>query len=337
MKRELPVSVIIPTYQRHDQVAQVLRALCQQGLAPDQYEVIVVIDGSVDGTCELVAAFAAPFKLRSIWQPNRGRAAACNAGILAANGKLIILLDDDMEATPTLLAAHLAAHEGESTLGVVGAVPIRIDDNSSPVVTYIGNKFNQHLARLSKPGHQFVLRDFYSGNFSAHRATLLAAGLFDEAFTIYGNEDLELSLRLKQAGVTFVYNAVAMAYQSYTKGFAALAHDNIAKGKTAVLLAGKHPAAIADLKLSTYHTGSRPRRWLRALLLGLSRHWNGLPAWLIRSVGWMERLRPRKLDLCYTLVLDFCYWYGVQLAVHANQVRGQGLTALPTAVAEAQP
>src|SRR2546427_4232647 len=98
------VSVVIPTYERCALVQRVLRALSQQTLSPDEYEVVVSIDGSQDGTEEMVSQFPAPYTFRSIWHPNRGRAAACNAGIQMARGQLLILLDDDMVPVDGFLA-----------------------------------------------------------------------------------------------------------------------------------------------------------------------------------------------------------------------------------------
>src|SRR5512147_2927642 len=91
------VSVIIPTYNRRDSVERTLRALTHQTLAADAYEVIVSIDGSQDGTREMVDAFATPYRLTCVWQSNQGRAAACNAGIRMAQGDVLVILDDDME------------------------------------------------------------------------------------------------------------------------------------------------------------------------------------------------------------------------------------------------
>jgi len=187
-------------------VRQLLQALATQTLPADEYEVIVSIDGSEDGTRELVAQFPASYALRFAWQPNRGRAAACNTGIRMALGELIILLDDDMEPPPDFLRGHLNAHAGATRLGVIGAAPIAVDHASPPVVGYIGSKFNEHLAKLAQTSYALQLRDFYSGNFSIRRDVLLEAGLFDEAFKVYGNEDLELSLRLSRAGVRLVYS-----------------------------------------------------------------------------------------------------------------------------------
>ncbi len=328
--RMLPlISVVIPSYQRCAAVARLLPALARQTLPTSEYEVIVSIDGSQDGTRELVAQFAAPYRLRALWQPNRGRAAACNAGIQAAAGETVVLLDDDMEPAPDCLAQHARAHPPDSRLGVMGAVPIGRDESASPVAAYIADKFNAHLAKLEQSSGPLALRDFYSGHFSIRRAILLEVGGFDEDFKAYGNEDLELSLRLRQAGVTLIYLSAAVAYQHYTKGFAALAHDTIAKGRTSVLLGSKHPEALAELRLSAYTQVSRKWRGVRAGLLGLSRLWSGTPDAVIRGIGWLEGRRSARLGLYYQLALDYFYWLGAFGALRDNRRAGQGMTALP--------
>ncbi len=315
MSRTFKISVVIPTYQRCESVRRLLEALADQTMPASDYEVIVAIDGSKDATSAMVAGFAAPYTLQGIWQTNRGRAAACNTGIQAARGELIVLLDDDMEPIPGFLAAHYEAHQGGLRSGIMGAVPIRFDRASPPVVQFIGAKFNSHLENLGQADHQFKLRDFYSGNFSIRRTVLLNVDAFDEDFEIYGNEDLELSLRLQGNGVTLKFSSEALAYQYYTKDFAALAHDNIAKGETAVLLATKHPEAFKDLKLNTYRQGSRKWRILRAGLLKMSGLWGKTPELLIKFMSWLENRRLARLNLYYNLALDYCYWWGVTKAL----------------------
>jgi len=322
------ISIVIPTYQRRDSVRRVLQALAQQTLPPDDYEVIVSIDGSDDGTLDMLGRLPMPYKLQAIWQANQGRAAACNAGIRMATGALVVLLDDDMEPAPEFLAAHLQAHPDGSRLGVMGAVPITVDRSAPPVVAYVGSKFNRHLDQLAQPDHKLKLRDFYSGNFSIRREILLEVGAFDESFKIYGNEDLDLSLRLVQAGVRIVYSPEALARQHYTKDFAGLAHDQIAKGRTAVLLAKKHPHTYYDLKLSTYRGGSRKWRLLRAGLLGFSRFCLWTPDWMAQSMAWLEQRRPARLDLYYTLALDYFYWLGAQAVLRESARTAGGLTSL---------
>ncbi|MEK7784092.1 MAG: glycosyltransferase family 2 protein [Chloroflexota bacterium] len=322
------ISVVIPTYQRRDSVQRALSALARQTLPPGEYEVIVSIDGSEDGTREMVAGFQAPYALRGLWQPNRGRAAACNTGICQARGEVLVLLDDDMEPAPECLIQHLRAHPDGSRRGVMGAAPIYFDETVPPIVAYIGTKFNQHLEKLSRPGYRLTLRDFYSGNFSIRREVLLAMGGFDEAFRVYGNEDLELSLRLTRAGVILVYNTEALASQHYTKDFSTLARDTIAKGRTAVLLASKYPETFPDLQLALYAQGSHRWRWLRAGLVALSRIWAGTPNAVIAFISWLEGRRPKQLPLFYRLALDYCYWLGAQAALRENRRIGRGLTSL---------
>jgi GT2 family glycosyltransferase len=276
----------------------------------------------------MVAAFSAPYHLDFIWQLNRGRAAACNAGIRIARGDLLVILDDDMEPAPDCLKCHSDAHPTGSRFGVMGAVPIECENNDPPVAAYIAAKFNRHLDALVRADHQLVLRDFYSGHFSIRRDVLMEAGLFDEAFRIYGNEDLELSLRLKKSGVKLIYVPGALAHQRYTKDFAALARDTLAKGRTAVLLASKHPEALPDLQLSTYQQGSWRWRLARAGLLTISRRLPATPTKVIALIEWLEQHRVRQLHLCYRFVLDYLYWLGAQMALRENQHTGQGLTSL---------
>ncbi len=322
------LSIIIPTYQRCDSVERELRALARQSLAPETFEVIVSIDGSQDGTREMVEAFSVPYRLRAVGQLHRGRAAACNAAIRIAKGEVLVILDDDMEPAPDCLENHWRAHPIGSRLGVMGAVPICPEDSDPPVAAYIAAKFNQHLNSLAQPNHRLALRDFYSGHFSIRRDVLLEVGLFDEAFRIYGNEDLELYLRLKESGVTVIYAPEVLAYQHYSKDFTALARDTIAKGQTAVLLAAKRPEVLPDLQLSSFDQDSWRWRLARDILLMLSRLWSSTPEKVTAIVSWLERRRVKQLHLCYRFVLDYMYWLGAKTALRKNHHSGQVLASL---------
>jgi GT2 family glycosyltransferase len=139
---------------------------------------------------------------------------------------------------------------------------------------------------------------------------LLRVGAFDAAFRVYGHEDYELALRLQDAGVELTYSADALAHQHYEKTFAAFARDGIARGRTALLFAGKHPDIVDRIKLSEFHAG--PWRWraLRALLLRASRVTDRVPSWVVAVVEWLERHPPARLDKYYTMAIDYLYWYG---------------------------
>jgi hypothetical protein len=211
---------------------------------------------------------------------------------------------------------------------VMGAVPIVLDSGSGPAARYVAARFEQHLKKLARLDYRPCLRDFYSGNVSVRRDLLFAAGLFDEDFTIYGNEDLELSIRLVTAGVRIVFCGDALARQRYTKDFAGLAWDTCAKGQTAVLLAQKHVAAFDHLQLSTYRQASRKRQCVRSALLWLSNRWHPTPHWIVRCVTWFERRTDvPTVALVFGLVLDYFYWLGVQRSLREQPATDLDLPA----------
>lgn len=328
-------TIVVPTYRRRDSVRRLLQALARQSVPPHEFEVIVSIDGAEDGTREMVAGFPAPYALRGLWHPRLGRAGACNAALRLAQGRVVVILDDDMEPAADFLAAHLAAHTGKEPVGVLGAVPVLAESSLTPVARYVGRKFNQHLARLAQPDHVFTLRDFYTGNFSVRREVLDRVGFFDEDFKIYGSEDLELGVRLTQAGVRIVYEPQAVANQSYTKDLAALAKDNVAKGRTAVILATKHPAVGAESRLGTYGHYSRKWRLARAALVHLGILLPGTPNAVVALVGLLERALPAHYESYYNLLLDYCFWLGAQAetrerhVVRGNPHRIAGMSEAP--------
>jgi GT2 family glycosyltransferase len=314
--------VVVPTYQGRSSVLRLLNALNTQTIPPEDYEVIVVVDGSDDGTADAVSALRPTYVLQCEWQPNGGRASACNRGINLARGDVVVILDDDMEPTARLLEAHLDEHPADSTRCVMGAAPVQIRVGDPPVARFVARRFSEHLERLAQPDREFVLRDFYSGNASIRRDVLLAAGGYDESFRQYGNEDLELAFRLMRRGVTFGFSAEAEARQHYEKDFRRLARDTIDKGQTAVLLATMHPEARAGLRLGAYGAGPLAWRAVRRMLLLLSRAHAHTPEGLIALTAWMERIGVRRLDLQYQLVLDYLYWVGADRTIRETSSTG---------------
>lgn len=308
-------SVVVPTHGRRDSVRRLLDALGRQTLPAAEFEVVVAIDGSEDGTREMVEAFAAPYRLRSLWQPQRGRAAACNAGARLAAGELLVLLDDDMEPAPGFLEAHLAAHPPGTRRGVVGAAPIPLEEDSPPVVAFRAGNFRRKLDRLAARGGALRFNDVYTGNFSVPRAVFGEVGGFDEEFRLYGHEDYEMVLRMTRAGVEFRFSPEAVATQHYAKDFRSLAANVLAEGETAVLFARKHPEVLPELALAGY-AGRSPRTRRRlAALLAASRAWGGFPSLVVGAVERLEPRRPAGLEGWYRLVFDYLYWLGAERAL----------------------
>jgi GT2 family glycosyltransferase len=326
------LTVVIPTYQRRDSVLRLLASLDAQAYPTGAFDVVVAVDGSSDGTAEAVQAFTGSYPVSALEGANRGRASACNAAVRAATGEIVILLDDDMEASPGFLAAHARAHDGPATRAVVGAAPIVTAPESPPFVQYMAEGFQSRMERLGQPGYRLRFRDTYTGNFSVRRNVLLSIGGFDESFRVYGHEDYELALRLQAAGVELTYNADALAYQHYEKTFASFARDGIARGRTAVLLAAKHPAVVESIKLSEYDQGPRKWRVLRALLLRSNLVSRRIPQWVVAAVEAAERHKLPRLDKWYRYAIDYFYWHGVREAGRARSADPEpgSLAARPT-------
>ena len=304
---------MIPTYQRCSSLRRLLLAFTRQTFAPEAFEVLVSIDGSEDGTREMVSEFSAPYRLRGIWHPNAGRASACNLGIRAAEADLLVILDDDMEPSRDFLAAHLGAHrraaeEGNKEICLLGAVPVRFDRNSPPVVQMVGAKYAEHVKKLAQPGYQIEMRDFYTGNVSIRRDTLLRAGGFDGDFKVYGHEDVELFIRLTSASIPVKYSTQALAYQHFEKDFAAMVRDRVAAGQTAVQLARKHPSARDAFLMKKYRQTSRRWRYTRRILLSMSGIWSGMPRLVVGSVNTASRIWPATFRFLAPAALDYVYW-----------------------------
>src|SRR5439155_25957200 len=116
------ISVVIPTYERCDALVRTLAALGRQTFPTEDFEAVVVVDGSRDHTCAVLATLETPFALRWIWQENRGRSSARNAGLHAARADLVVFLDDDVEVTPGFLTALHRAHRSRPRRGVLAFV-----------------------------------------------------------------------------------------------------------------------------------------------------------------------------------------------------------------------
>jgi len=114
-------SLVIPTYNKRDFLELTLASLVNQTYIHDKFEVIVVDDGSADGTDELFSASTHfPLQLVYVKQENAGRSAARNAGIVKAQGEKIIFIDDDQIVPPQFIESHLRLHQENQNLVVAG-------------------------------------------------------------------------------------------------------------------------------------------------------------------------------------------------------------------------
>ena len=210
MTDSLRISVVVPTYNRLDTLRYVIPALLAQDVGADAFEVIVADSRSNDGTAEYLAgvAAAAPH-VRHLPGPYTGRASARNAGIAAARAPVVLFTDADIIASPDLLARHLQRHSGGPPKAVVGC-EVQVD-------SYAQYEYKRDHPEARGPLHppsrsRISWLYFLTGNASVRKADLERVGCFDEDFTGYGHEDLELGYRLERAGIPIHYAADAVNY-----------------------------------------------------------------------------------------------------------------------------
>ena len=204
----LLLSVVIPTFNRKDSLQKTLDGLARQTYSADQFEAVVVSDGSTDGTDALLAQYAdAPYTLRAITQPNGGPARARNNGIENARGDVVVFLDDDVEPSPDFLAVHAGHHASQSDTVVIGPMlpdPALLWREPAWIAWEHAMLEKQYSAWRTGEWDGCGPHHFYSGNASVRREHLVAVGGFDEQFP--RQEDVELAVRLeKERGVRFVY------------------------------------------------------------------------------------------------------------------------------------
>lgn len=316
------VSVIIPTRQRRESLRRALDSLAGQS-AEAEFEVVVAVDGSTDGTVEMLEAFRGPPELVWVVSPKRGRAAACNAALAAARGEIVIVLDDDMRVVPDFVERHRRHHPAGSRVCVLGAVPVELDASSTRAAAYVKQRFDLHLARLGDPEHLNLPRSFYSGNASLRAEALREVGGFDESFGVYGNEDVELALRLRADGVALAYDPDAVARQEYGKDLNGLQRDTLEKGRTTVLVARAHPEVFGDLRLASPRDSSRPWLSLRSILLRAAGSAPAtIPAAFAVAAG-LERIGLWRQPLFYRAVLDYAFWAGVEAELRESNDEGE--------------
>ena len=199
-------SIVIPTYNRLPILQKCLRALEIQTLDSQivtDYEIIVVDDGSTDGTIEWLQNSTTTLPHLNIYQQaHKGASAARNLGVEQAQGDTIVFIDSDIVVTPTFLQSHADA--------LLAAQQAQGDDR---VFTY-GAVIN--TANFESPTSEpYKLLDFSNAYFATTnvaiaRHWLMEVGLFDLGFDLYGWEDLELGVRLKNQGILMVKCPVAV-------------------------------------------------------------------------------------------------------------------------------
>ena len=276
----------------------------------DGYEVVLVDDGSTDGTLEWLESHKSEFPhVRSHFQDHMGPAAARNLGVEQAHGDTIIFIDSDLVVTEHFLQAHAdALVEGQQKLG-----SDRLFTYGWVINTYNFDNPTSEPYKLT----DFSAAYFATGNVAIARKWLEKAGLFDTRFQLYGWEDLELGVRLKQLGLKLIKCPEAVGYHWHPpfalEQIPRMIDREIQRGRMGVLFYQKHPTW--DVRMMIQMTLLHRILWGILALGGRLNERTMAPflQWLINQ---------GKPQLALEIARIFLNWYNVQ-GVYAAYVEMQ--------------
>jgi GT2 family glycosyltransferase len=300
----IPISITIATYRRRELLEQVIRAIENQTVTRDQYEVIVCDSGSGDGTREMMAGLIREYpNLSYVDLETNTLAAKRNAGLRAARGQLVSFLDDDAIPAPQFVAGHLKAHAGGEGGFVCGNV--RFPDAWIERSNYFRFRDSRHLGKGRMeidpddiPYHMIVVM-----NCSFRREDILGrVGLVSEEFERYGGEDYEFGYRVARAGLKIRFAPEALvehhehggSIRQYLKKLYITSRDSLPVLYR--LAPGSRETTLSRwLETPTFEDGWSRRVGQRLMRMALSKPLVSVAGWLLESTD------PRRW--CYSPLL----------------------------------
>jgi GT2 family glycosyltransferase/LmbE family N-acetylglucosaminyl deacetylase len=297
------VSVIITTYKRWDILELTLQALTRQDW--QDFEVIVVDDGSNDGTFENLqkwqTAHAGELELKVFTQENTGQGIARNNGLTYAQGELVLFIGDDIIADPDFISQHVSRHR---TVGMPCAVVGYTEwDHAgmrvTPLLAYANEAGHQFGYRYMKDGEDVPYTCFYTSNVSAPRH-ILGTEPFDPTFRTYGWEDIDVGYRLAKRGVRLVFNRKARTRHRHPMDLADFYRRQVKVGNAIAALYALHPELTDDQPLMPPLSRSH---------IGLTLARRIVPP-LVPLISWLDSRMVRLPERVYNVVLGTGYWIG---------------------------
>jgi GT2 family glycosyltransferase len=317
------VSIIIPTHNRREILCDTLRSLAAVDFPVGRWEIVVVDDGSTDGTAEGFQACAescgAPARL--VCQDNRGPAAARNHGAREARSPILIWLDDDIGVVPDFVTLHVEALRAHPGCWILGRIIQNPQMERTP--------FGRFRAQVWEAFHNAQVPDAVSetsgisaANLSMPRHDFLSLGGFDEAITIASCEDMLLGIAARASGIRTLYHpGIVGVHNDWAVDLPSFCRRQRLYSISDVLLWNRLLEASPRAHLVRENTGlsGSGRHPLGALKRLVKRFFGtrGGDAFVKRLVGIGERVAPdtRLCRALYKLAIAAAIYKGVQEGV----------------------
>jgi glycosyltransferase involved in cell wall biosynthesis len=253
----LEISVIIPAYNAAATIDVCLESVLAQSTG-EEFEIIVVDDGSTDDTAEIAGGYPG---VRVLWQENAGASAARNLGAREARGWILCFIDADCVAT----LGWLDALAGAVRAGADGAKGTLLSDQREPVARFTQIEYEDRYDRM----RDLPQIDFIDMGSAAYRREVMLGigeGGFDTAYPGASVEDQEFSFRLAKKGCDLRFVGAAAVYHRHPTTLRSYARRKFNIGRWKVLVHVRHPERV----ISDSHTPPGLKAQIVLLVVALS-------------------------------------------------------------------
>jgi len=233
--KKLVASVVIPIYNAEKNIVETLDALNHQTV--DNFEVVLVDDGSKDDSLKIIREYKSKFKKKVISQENSGPAAARNLGAKSSDSEIIIFLDSDCVPYENFVEEMIKPFEDKEIVGVHGQYETK--NKNSFIARYIGYE----MAYRQEPMKKAERIDHMATHAAAYRKKDFGEG-FSTGFRHADMEDIEFSYRLAKEGKKMVFRSSAKIKHPHPEKFSKFVKQQFGRGYWRVLGHIKHPEKI---------------------------------------------------------------------------------------------
>jgi glycosyltransferase involved in cell wall biosynthesis len=268
------ISVLIPTFNDVDTLPATLEPLLRD---PATGEVVVVVDGSRDGSLQLLQGLAErDRRVRPFYIENRGRPGARQFALEQARFDTVLMLDADVIAQEGLVSGHAAWHANGAQRLVAGYMPTTVPRRRpGSVVLELYSKHYEMVCEDWDRDPHTIFNALWGGNVSLPRAALEAAGGCDAGAGVTYADDLEMGLRLRQVGLEPVFDRRLRAEHRVRRSVDGFLANHRKNGRDYVIVDRLHPGIVEFPKWRDSGAGG--------LLRWLARRPRGYP--LVSTVG----------------------------------------------------
>ncbi len=285
------IAVVVPTYDRRDRLPRMVAALSQ---AQDLDEIVIVVDGSRDGSIELLEELASTEpRLRPLWKQNGGPITALIAGAEAATADVVVNIDDDVIPEPGMFQGHLRHHQRQPGLVVAGYAYVPPEPWRPG--GFVREAFRRNYEAQCEQWERdptTVLTQLWTPNVSFRRVDLLRVGVSDQSGSggtaWYYHSDWDLGLRCFRLGLQGTFDRRLRSTHEFERTFTGFISDARSIGQGEVLVQRLHP------DLYRYGGKQTEERWPVRALLALSRRSDLLAAAISTALTGGLKLAGRR-------------------------------------------